>query len=282
MIPVRNQEAGDDEFFSTPGGLIGRIKKNLPENILADFIRDPDGLMSGPSSRLVKEGPKTKVVQYVFSDGKGRSLNAIIKRFRYDSALRRLGFFFFSSPATRCLKAARLLESQGVLTPEPLAAAEYRSWKNRGTSYFISEEVADGCSLQFFWQSVLAGLPTDRRLTVKRAVLRDLAQLLSGLHSVNIYHRDLKTSNILIQGWEGRERRVFLVDLDRVEVRRRLSLAKKVKNLLQVGRRAWPVRDKIYFFMRYAEGYDLAKEERKALVRKILALSRRRDLRRAP
>ena len=277
MKLVQSKEFDNHRFFSASNGLVGWIRKDLPENIFAEFIRDPDGLMDSASSRLVKDGRKTKVVQHVFQNGQGLELNVVAKRFRYGSGLRRLGFFFFPSPAMRCLKGALLLNSNGILTPAPLAAFEYRSWKGLGTSYYVSEEVADSCSFQYFWRSFPASLPAKRRLAVRRSILRDLARLLSRLHSLRIYHRDMKRSNILIQRWQGEGRRIFLIDLDRVQNRRRLPLSKKVKNLLQVRRRAWTCKEQIYFFMRYADGFGLSKEEKKALVRKILIKSQRRD-----
>ncbi len=276
MTLVQSKDADNHRFFSASNGLVGWIRKDLPENIFAEFIRDPDGLMDSASSRLVKDGPKTKVVQHVFQNGRGLELNVVAKRFHYGSGLRRLGFFFFPSPAMRCLKGALLLKSNGILTPAPLAAFEYRSWKGLGTSYYVSEEVADSCSLQYFWRSVPASLPAKRRLAVRRSILRDLAGLLSGLHSKGIYHRDLKGSNILIQNWDGDQRRIFLVDLDRVVEKTRLSLSKRSKNLAQIRRGAWSVKEKIYFFMRYAEFYGLSKKDAKALARQLLVRNQRR------
>jgi serine/threonine protein kinase len=112
---------------------------------------------------------------------------------------------------------------------------------------------------------------------VRRSVMRDLARLLARLHAMNIYHRDLKTSNILIQGRAGEGYRVYLVDLDRVGERPRLSFSKKLNNLLQVRRRAWSAREQIYFFMRYAEGSYPSTKDRKALARKLFALSLKKD-----
>jgi serine/threonine protein kinase len=276
MTLVQSKDADNHRFFSASNGLVGWIRKDLPENIFAEFIRDPDGLMDSASSRLVKDGPKTKVVQHVFQNGRGLELNVVAKRFHYGSGLRRLGFFFFPSPAMRCLKGALLLKSNGILTPAPLAAFEYRSWKGLGTSYYVSEEVADSCSLQYFWRSFPASLPAKRRLAVRRSILRDLAGLLSGLHSKGIYHRDLKGSNILIQNWDGDQRRIFLVDLDRVVEKTRLSLSKRSKNLAQIRRGAWSVKEKIYFFMRYAEFYGLSKKDAKVLARQLLVRNQRR------
>jgi serine/threonine protein kinase len=104
-----------------------------------------------------------------------------------------------------------------------------------------------------------------------------VARLLAELHSMNIYHRDLKTSNILVQGGEGVERRFFLVDLDRVQERSRLPFSKRVNNLLQVKRRGARPREQIYFFLRYAERCCPSKKDARALVRRIMGRSRRTE-----
>jgi serine/threonine protein kinase len=206
-------------------------------------------------------------------------LNVIIKRFHYRTGLRRLAFSLFQSPALRCLRGALLLKSKGILVPAPLAALEFRNWKNLGTSYYVSEEICDSHSLKEFWRLAVRPLPRKKRPGVRRAILRNLARLLAELHSMNIYHRDLKTSNILVQGGEGAERRFFLVDLDRVQERSRLPLSKRVNNLLQVRRRGPRPREQIYFFLRYAERCCPSKKDAKALTRRILARSRRTEAR---
>ncbi|HEY3303573.1 MAG TPA: lipopolysaccharide kinase InaA family protein [Candidatus Binatia bacterium] len=274
---LRGEGAGEYKFVSAADGLAGWVRKELPENLFAELIRDPDSLLNHPSSLTVKDGHKTKVVRHIFHDGRGVTLNVIVKRFQYKTGLRRLRFFFFPSPALRSLRGALLLQSKGVLVARPLAALEYRDWKKLGTSYYVSEEVGDSRSLKDLWPAFVRTLPRKKRPGLRRALLRDLARLLARLHSMNIYHRDLKNSNILIQGWAGDERRLFLVDLDRVEERPRLSISKRVKNLLQVRRRGPFPKEQIYFFMRYAEGCCPSKKNAKALVRRILARSRRTE-----
>jgi hypothetical protein len=65
-----------------------------------------------------------------------------------------------------------------------------------------------------------------------------------------------------------------MVDLDRVVERRRVSLTKRLKNLLQV-RVAWQARERIYFYLRYAELCCASEEEAKTLVRHAVALRRK-------
>jgi serine/threonine protein kinase len=277
---LRGQGAAEYRFVSAANGLSGWVRKDLPEKFLAEFIRDPDGLMNHSSSLTVKDGPKTKVVRHTLQIGGGVRFNAVIKRFRYGAGLRRLGFLFSPSPAVRCLRGALLLQAKGILVPRPLAVLEYRGWKRLGTSYYVSEEVGDSHSLQEFWRSVIPALPRKKRPEVRRSVLRDLARLLARLHSMKIYHRDLKTSNILIQRWNGAARRLVLIDLDRVRERSRLPLSKRIKNLLQVRQRWRNPRLRIFFLMRYAEGCCASKKDAKALVRRILSRGRIRRARR--
>jgi hypothetical protein len=273
---LRGHDADKYRFVSTPNGLSGWVRKDFPEKFLAEIVRDPEGLLNRPSSVTVKDGPKTRVVRHGFQDQDVR-FDVMIKRFHYGTGLRRLGFRFFPSPAIRCLRGALLLHAKEILVPKPLVILEYRDWKRLGTSYYVSEEVADSHSLHEFWQSLVRRLPRKKRAGLRRAVLRELARLLARLHTMGIYHRDLKTSNILIQGWEGEKRRLFLVDLDRVKECPRLSIAKRVKNLLQVRRQSPFPREQIHFIVHYAEHCCHSKKEAKALVRRLLARSRRTE-----
>lgn len=274
-MTVQFRRKGTDEFTSVLArrGLIGWIRKDLPEDLFADFIRDPDGFLNDPSARVLKEGPKTKVIQRRLKEEKGVAREVVVKRFHYRFLLRRLGFRFFQSPAVRSLKGALLLRQRGFHTPVPLAVFEFRNWKDLGTSYYIAEEVRDSYSLRDFWRSALPTLARGDRLAVTRSTLRELAQLLGSLHSMGIYHRDLKASNILVQGWERDGRRFFLVDLDGVWERHCVSLSKRIKNLIQV-RGPWSLKERIYFFMRYAELFCKSRKDCKTLVRKALVRNR--------
>ncbi|MBI2359518.1 MAG: glycosyltransferase [Deltaproteobacteria bacterium] len=207
----------------------------------------------------------------------------IIKQFRYPGLWRRLGFLFASSPAFGSMRGALLLQSNEIGTARPVAALEDRTWKNRGTSYYVAEEVKDSRSLSAFWRYALPELPPEERRLKKRLVLRKVADLFARLHSLGIYHRDLKGSNILIRGWDGDPCECFLIDVDGLRQRRRLGWSRRIKNLVQInctlGRRL-SQRDRIYFFRRYAESSLLPGERRKLLMRKIQALTWKAETRR--
>jgi serine/threonine protein kinase len=273
---LRGDKNGEFKFASARGRLVGWIRKDLPEGILAGFMDDPESFFNDPSAHVLKDAVKTQVIQKRLKDGKGMTREAIIKRFHYGLLPRRLGFLFLRSPAARSLGGALLLREHGFSTPGPMAALEFRDWRHLGTSYYITEPVASSHSLRSFWQMVVPTLEKNRRRAVVSSVLRDLARLLSGLHSAAIYHADLKGSNILIHEDEMGRRQYFLIDLDRVEKMAPLSPSRRVKNLLQVKRAKWSLKETIYFFTRYAEQSCASKKEARTLVRKALALSRRR------
>ncbi len=269
-------------FISTAGGVVGWIRRDLPEDLFADFIRDPDRFLSDPSSRILKNGPKAKVVKQTLKERGGVALDVVIKRFHYGSLFRRIGFYFVSSPAIRSLQGALVLSQEGLDTAFPLAAFKRRDWRGLGTSYYVSEDIKGGRSLIPFWRDVVARLPRQESLGVRRQVLKELAFLFYKLHYRGIYHHDLKGGNILIRGPEKGKWQCFIVDVEGVRKRRWLAQTKKVKNLVQLYRTLgkWlNIVDKVYFLKCYAHLSSLSRQDRKAIARRVLAVSRKEDIR---
>ena len=275
MRAGRRSDLDGFAFVSIAKDLAGWVRKDLPPSLFVEFARDPEAFFNEGSARVLKDGVKTKVIQATLRNRNGASREVVIKRFHYDSLPRRLGTYGLRSPAQRCLEGALLLGRNGFHTPAPLAVFESRNLKQRGTSYYISEELRQCHSIQGLWDTIMPTLSTTKRLRLSRSIFRDLARLLSSLHSKRIYHRDLKGSNILIQNWESEQRKFCFVDLDRVGERRLLRLAKRIENLLQVKRGAWSVKERIYFYRRYAELVYPSGEKAKELVRRILAIHQR-------
>lgn len=278
-VIFHGKDAEEYRFISAPNGLTGWIRKDLPEEFFAEFVRDPGGFLDGPSAQVLKDDGKTKVVQIKFSGPSGAAPEVVVKRFRYSSPLRRLGFLFSASPGLRSLQGALLLKRKGFYTAAPLAAFEFRNWNDLGTSYYITEAIGDSCSLRSFWMEAAPALARGEKIRLGRSVVRQAAELFARLHAEGIYHGDLKGSNILMQDWKSGQRRFFLIDLDRVTERGPLSRAKRIKNLLQI-KVSWGARERVYFYLRYAALYCSSKPEAKALVLRALAFHRQQS--RAP
>jgi glycosyltransferase involved in cell wall biosynthesis len=258
---------------SSGNGIQGWIRKDLPEGLLGDFLAAPERFLDVPSSQVLKDEPKIKVVRRNFKIFGGPELSIVIKCFRYPSLFRRLGFLFAQSPATRSLRGSLLLERYRVATALPIAALEERSWKKLGTSYYFAQEITDGYSLPALWRDVLPTLDRREASRISRMVLMEIASLWHQLHSLGIYHSDLKGSNVMVRRSEGSRWESFLVDVDRVRKSRRMGWKKRVKNLVQfystLGKRL-DAREKNYFFKRYADLSSLSRAERRSLHKILL------------
>jgi serine/threonine protein kinase len=276
---VRLKDADDFARVACRSGMVGWIRKDWTESF-GDFIRDADGFFNDPTACVLKDASKTKVIQTTLRARDGAARKVIFKRFRYRGPVRRLGFLWLDSPARRSLRGALLLGRRGFDTATPLAVFEFRNWKDLGTSYYITEEIQDTRCVLDLWRFALSSLASSRRIALARSIISDLARLICRLHGTGIYHADLKGTNILVREWDTERRRFFLIDLDRVEEKRHVSLAKRLKNLVQL-RVSWKPKERIHFFIRYAELCGASRSEAKALARRALALRQKHLRRRA-
>lgn len=277
MQPLSGLEQGGEFNFVPPGrGLSGWIRKDLPEGLLDDFIRDPEGFFNDPSLRYLKKGSKAQVVKTTLRANGGRTWDVIIKRIHYGPLWRRLGFFFFSSPSVRSLEGARILKGWGIRTPPPLAALEYRNWKYLGTSYFLTDEVEGYQSLPALWVNAPPTFSRKEIFQEKRAILKSLAFLFHQLHSTGIYHQDLKGGNILIQKSVSGQWLCYLIDLDGVRKSERLSWFSRIKNLVQLNRTFGEhlnLKEKAVFLKHYSDLFSLGRGRRKAIAGEVLSMS---------
>ncbi|MFQ5682107.1 MAG: lipopolysaccharide kinase InaA family protein [Candidatus Binatia bacterium] len=277
MIMIAAPESSEAfQSVQSNNGVTGWVQKGLPEGLFSEFIRDPGRFLDVPSPQVLKSERKVRVIRQTLIDHEGMPREVVIKQFHYSSLRRRVGSFLTPSSAARCVRGALLLKQYGFGTANPLAVFEYRTWRNWGISYYITDEIKESFTLPAFWRDVLPTLSRKQALRKRREVLGEVARLCYRLHSLGIYHGDFKGSNILIRPGDDGEWQCFLVDVDRIRKSRRLRWSKRVKNLVQLYRtlgRRMSIRDKIFFLKRYSEFSCLLRKDRKNLARKVLALS---------
>ncbi|MHC4177549.1 MAG: lipopolysaccharide kinase InaA family protein [Planctomycetota bacterium] len=171
----------------------------------------------------------------------------------------------------------RLL-ARGIRTARPVAMCRPRgSWLFR-TSYLATEWIEGAENLHlFFWR--LASRELDLRLRAAARCAESLGRLVGRMHALQIAHRDLKGANLLV-AQRGHGLTTYLIDVDGVRFRRRLSRARRAANLarLAAGIEAhpWVTRSVCCRFLRaYVGQFPSGAIGWKPLWREVAARSRR-------
>ncbi len=146
------------------------------------------------------------------------------------------------SKAERTYLHARRLRQAGIDTPEEVAYLEIRRHLLLDTSYFVSL-----CS-PYSSAQTLTDLRSDAK--AKLPAHDALAAFLHRIHSAGILHKDLNITNILYHDDGDRHYSFQLIDINRMQFCKRLSIRQKLRNLRQLS---CPAPAFLYLLDRYAE-----------------------------
>lgn len=162
---------------------------------LRELLTNPDKSLQ-PGAQLLKNDLKT-TISVVNVDG----TRVVVKRYNIVDRWHAIRRYFCQSRASVCWKAAHLLKTQQILTPQPIALIEKRCGFLKSTSYYIHEFVAGMDAAEYFTAEQKAG--------AWEAMAVKIADLVSKLKLCKISHGDLKVNNILIV-----DQKPWLIDLD--------------------------------------------------------------------
>ncbi len=156
-----------------------------------------------------------------------------LKRFRPRGLWKSILQSFRPSRARRNWRLARALAARRIPTARPLAVWEPRDVWWRRESYLASEWIEGSENMHLYaWR--LAKSPIRHRLRRAAACAESLGRLIGRMHASGISNRDLKGANLLIVD-TGDRVSTYLVDLDGVRIRRRVSRARQVSDLARLA-----------------------------------------------
>jgi len=210
------------------------IERKLVGSTLVDRLADPDRLLSDRACEIIKDQKKITVGR-VSLGGVFVPCTIYVKRYNVFSLRHRLVSPFIMSGALRALHGATVLRRCNIPSAVPLAAVERRYWGVLAKSFFISEEITGGKTVDAYWRDDLQFLPGAAGVRQRRDFLVRLGQLFQMLHGHEIYHNDLKDANILAAPRQ-QATAFFLLDLEGVRQYVRLSKKRRLKNLFQLHR----------------------------------------------
>jgi serine/threonine protein kinase len=140
-------------------------------------------------------------------------------------------------------------------------------------SFFLMEASETGQELDRY---ILRGW---EELKGKWLFIKAFAQWLSHFHKMNLYHRDMKTCNILVSK-NGAAWNFHLLDLEDVLLDEEVSEKKLFKNFLQLNTsipKSFTRTDRLRFLKEYTRTHPIIKNER-TFIRRLVDKSRERGI----
>ena len=256
------------------------IDRRFANKHFVQRLADADTLFADPCSSVVKDQKKIKVGRIKLQVA-GAAHSLYIKRYNAFSLRYKLVSPLMRSGAFRALEGAAILRAADIPVAPPIAAVENRRRGALVKSFFLSEEIVGGKTIDAYWREELTnGVSWDGRLS-RRRFLDELAGLFATLHGRDIYHNDLKDANILaVAEHSNRPLRLFLLDLEGVRHYKSLSSTRRIKNLVQLNRtfgRSLRRVEKLIFLRKYLGAKFSERQGKRELIARVLFESKRLD-----
>jgi len=214
---------------------------------------------------VLKDGVRTAVTRV---DCGGACV--CVKEYRNEEPLDWVKELLRGPRACRAWRGGQHLARKGVSIPELLAVVK------QGGNTFLFTRYAEGATpLDLLLANRFRRVLPVAELMAKRGLVRQLALWLRGIHDRGVYHNDWSCKNILAaerhEGWQ-----FWLLDLESVSPRKRLTWRRRVKNLGQLADTPAGISrtDRMRFLVAYAAGD--ASLARGRFPRAALAATRRR------
>ena len=184
--------------------------------------------------RVIKEGRRANIFAVTVCEDE-RQARVCLKQYLFSGLLGILKHTVLPSRAMRSFKTAARFRHLGINTAAPLAVLEKRQVLLPIDSLLIMEDISSHHGLPEYLESQFSPLPPKRQFREKRTFIKEFAQFIADLHGKGVYHADLKTTNIFVEEVSLQQRSFWLIDLDRVMFRRKLSSRQKLSNLVQIN-----------------------------------------------
>lgn len=243
-------------------------RRDFPLDRLKRAMKSHQRLVRENPSCLIKHSPEIKV-SIVEDEGE----RICLKQFCYPHVWGRLKEHFRRPKGRHAWMAANGMRSRGLPTLKPLALVERKSWWGVIESTLFMEALASDLEMDRY---LLKGFDN---LNQKRFFIKTFAHWLGGLHQMGVYHKDMKTCNILVS--ERKENWDFhLLDFEDIRLDEKANGKRLFRNFLQLNTSTPKVitnLDRYKFFREYLRLNPVVKDK-KGFVRKLVDESRRRGL----
>lgn len=185
--------------------------------------------------------------------------------------------------AKRALKAAAMLEENGLHSPDIIAMGELNYGPVCVENFLITRELENAhniyTSLSDNWPEL-----TIEALRDKRAFISELGKTIGRMHAAGIFHGDLRPGNVFAQKLDG-SWRFFFLDNERTMKFPVLPRRLRIKNLVQINMLvpgSVTTADRLRFLKTYVSQNPKIKSQVKSLALKVSEKTRQRLERKSP
>lgn len=203
----------------------GRIQKAYNKTDFVQAISDCRTLLSDPKTDILLDS-RNRIGAVILPLSGQKKVDVVIKEFR-TRGVNKLKSFFLPGKAFRAWRGGMSLAEKGIDTPPPVAYLEKRKMLFLSQSFFLTERIKGVQEIRYLF----LGLPPKEL----QEALISLGRYLSNCHKKGILHRDLSDGNILVKKEESGEYKFYLIDTNRIRIKKRIKPLKRIKNLIRLG-----------------------------------------------
>jgi len=254
---------------SQEGGHWYYHRRDFPLEVLKKRIAEHLEISNTKKSPLVKDGPE--VVISLLKEGDQGVVVKELRTLTFWSGVKEL---FRHSKGRKAWVNGNGLMVRGVSPLKPLGLVEERSRLGLKKSFFLMEALEEGQELdRYLWN----GFQNVHR---KRLFIKTFAEWLALLHTLNIYHRDMKACNILVSKKET-SWNFHLLDLEDVSLNRKVKEKEVFKNFLQLNTsipRTITKTDRLRFLKEYVRSNPILRSNDKNWITRLIRESKERGI----
>ncbi len=203
----------------------GRVSDSYEKPSFLQALEDCEGILERKDSIIFHRGRNRLGIVTLPLD-QNMEIEVVVKEFR-PQGVERVKAFFSPGKARKAWRASNILRKVGIDTPFPIAYLEKRGHFSKKTGYFLSERISGAKELRHYWQM----LPPSEY----EGFLSALAKYVFSCHESGILHRDLSDGNVLVSKDEKEGFKFYLVDTNRIRIKKKITLFMRVKNLIRFG-----------------------------------------------
>lgn len=256
--------------FSVAAGKDARYyhRRDFPLGDVEEAVEKHRRICQGRTEELVKNSSEVSVSIF-----EHRGERVSVKELRYPRPLDRFKERFRRSKGLKAWVAGNGLRARGIASLRPLAIMEKRDCLGLRETFFLLEASERGLEMDRY---LLRGF---KDFGEKRRFIRAFALWLSAFHKMNLYHKDMKTCNVLVEEREGAWR-FLLLDLEDVLLDTGINEEKVFRNFLQLNTSipgTLTRRDRLCFFREYLSLHPIVRKDR-VFLRRLSDKGRQRGI----